>query len=514
MEPSVRPIDANMQSVLQNRCFFHRSRMYKSDFSLPGAVFGAIFVALACVSCADLLHSTPMPDHAALGTRPATGLTAKAPVATWRPNSTRVPSTRAAGPSPMPSATPTPTAAASASRFLLAYVRVGQNESANIVLYDQAREREEMLTHFTEPLSMVDLIWAVDAQWLAFVSAHDFIHSRRNERNVFLMRPDGTDLRMVTGEYLNPEEAPGPYAPLRGRVVGGKGSCLVCAQGASPVTADEKGEFELLGVPVSAKWARAVCQDEELVLQGDVDLAAAGGGLAPVSIVVQPSGQGWRQVSLSGDGRTFGGTFYSWEAHQDGKREYLYRGLLCDLQGRHLRELPLPPGTTLMGLDWSPTSDAIAGALTGEKAAWLWLWEASGTSRGALLEIPNPESEILSAAHPAWSPDASQVVFELRHWFWWGERQHKTNLAVVSATGADLRTLVETEWGVHARHPSWTPDGSRVFYELSVEAPGEGPEHGAGGEIWSVAVAEPTPALWRGDGASYLPAAGLYQFDP
>ena len=485
--------------------------MDKSGGLLSGALLVAAFAVLACASCADLLQREPNRDPVSVETEVSAGQGAKVSSGSREPGPTRVSPTPAASPTPVPSATPTPTSSPEGTPSLLAYVRVGQDQAANVFLYDEAGDREEALTHFAEPLNMVDLTWAGDGEWLLFVSAHDFIHSRSNERNVFLMRPDGTDLRMISGEYVDPEEAPGPYASLRGRVVGGNGSCLVCAQGASPVTADEKGEFELLGVSVSSSWVRAVCQVDGQVLQGDADLSAEGEVLAPVSVTVAPGGQGWRQASLSREGRTIGGTFYRWEADEEGERRYSHQGVLFDLQGRSRHELVLPPDTTLMGLDWSPTSDAVLGALTGEEAAWLWLWEGTGASRGALLEIPNPESEILSAAHPAWSPDGSLAVFELRHWFWWGERKRKTSLAVVSASGENLRILAETEWGVHARRPSWTADGSRVFYELSVEEQGEGPEHTTAGEIWSIAIAERTPTLWRGDGASYLPAARLYQ---
>ncbi len=94
------------------------------------------------------------------------------------------------------------------------------------------------------------------------------------------MRPDGTDLQMITGEYMNPDTAPGPYVTLRGQVTGAQVPCIVCAQGAvNPTTSDEKGSFELAGVPLSAKWVRAVCQANGATLQGDVDLKAAGDSL-------------------------------------------------------------------------------------------------------------------------------------------------------------------------------------------------------------------------------------------
>ena len=406
----------------------------------------------------------------------------------------------------MPSATPSPEPSPTPPASLLAFVRVTENQAANIVLYDTMQGTEETLTRFAEPLNMGDVTWSQDGQWLVFVSAHDFIHSRNNERNVFAVRPDGTDLHMITGEHIDPDEAPGPYALLRGQVIGGGGPCLVCAQGAYPVTTDEKGYFELPGVPTSAKWARAVCQHGERVLQGDVDLAPLDEGLLPVAIVVEPQGQGWSQASLSMDGHRLAGTVYHWMLDEE-ERQYGYEGALSDWEGRRLGQLDLPSETTLIGLAWSPKEDRLVGALTEEKGSSLWLWDAVGVSLGPLVEILNPEDTILSTAHPAWSPDGSEVVFELRHWYWWGEHKYRTDLMIVSAKGDELRTLVEADWGTHASDPSWAADGTTVFYQLSTGEPGDDYRQKMNGDIWSVSVFEPTPTPWTQDGASYLPAA-------
>ena len=49
--------------------------------------------------------------------------------------------------------------------------------------------------------------WSRDGQWVIIASAHDYIHSRNNERNIFVMRPDGSGLRMVTGDYVDPQDS-------------------------------------------------------------------------------------------------------------------------------------------------------------------------------------------------------------------------------------------------------------------------------------------------------------------
>ncbi len=279
-----------------------------------GAALVAILVLVPyCVGCAQTppLSPTPTPDYAPLETAVAVKLwatlTAKAPSPTHTLSPTPTATTRA--PTPVPSATPTATPLPPSNSPLVAFVRVARDQTANIELLDVNQPTKgDVLTHFLEPLSISDVTWSKDGEWIVFVSAHDFIHSRNNERNIFMMRPNGTELRMITGEYVDPGKAPGPYVTLRGQVVGAKGTCLVCAQGAAkPVTADADGFFELPGVPNSAKWARAVCQDGSDALQGDIDLTAPNANPAALSIPVEPRGQGWNQVSLSRDGKLLAG---------------------------------------------------------------------------------------------------------------------------------------------------------------------------------------------------------------
>ena len=123
-----------------------------------------------------------------------------------------------AQPTPTATWTPTPEPSPTSVGAWLAFVRVTQDQVANISLYNTVQQEDEVLTHFVEPLNMSDLSWSKDGQWLLFVSAHDYIHSRNNERNAFTMRPDGTGLRMITGDYVDPAEAPGPYVTLRARL--------------------------------------------------------------------------------------------------------------------------------------------------------------------------------------------------------------------------------------------------------------------------------------------------------
>jgi Tol biopolymer transport system component len=376
----------------------------------------------------------------------------------------------------------------------------------NVVLHDLLRNRQEILTHFTEPDNLVDITWSHDGQWILFVSTHDFIHSRGNERNVFRVRFDGTGLEMLTGEYVDPEEVPAPYAVVRGRVVDGEGECLVCAQGTQVAAVDDDGSFQLSGVPLSATWIRVVCRDGQGILQGGTGLEAREGKFAPLTIPVEPTGQGWRQVSLSRDGNTLAGVLYQWTLGDEGKREYTYQGVLYDLEQGEQKLLACPEEKTLMGVAWSPVADQLVCALAGEEGTSLWLWDAEGDALEPLIEIPNPEAEILVATDPAWSPDGRRVAFALRHRHWWEDPKYRTDLMLVSADGEELTTLVESEWGNVAKHPSWSADGEAVFYQFSPGEPAVPYGERKGGDIWSIGVLDATPVPLTEDGTSYLPA--------
>lgn len=488
------------------------------DHSKPGGHFVGLLssvailllLATACSNAQPL--PTPTPDYAALETQVAQKLqgtlAVKAPTATATLKPTRTPTV-----TPSPSATPTatlaPTALPTSAGPWLAWVRTAPEQPANIVLYDLAQKKEEPLTRFVEPMNMSDVAWSKDGEWLIFVSAHDFIHSRNNERNVFIVRPDGTDLQMVTGEYMNPDSAPGPYVTLRGQVTGVESPCIVCAQGAvNPTTTDEQGNFDLPGVPISAQWARAVCQANGATFQGDVDLEAVGESLEPVSIAVEAKGQGWAQAVMTRDGGTIAGISYEWTFDAEGKQQYVYKGVLLDSEGAYLGDIETPPETILNGLEWLPTQDELTGALSGEKSTLLWRWDAQGKSIGSFIEIPNEDREILSITSPAWSPDGSQLAFGLRRWYWWGENQYKTEIMVVAVNGQNLRSVVQTDWGVDATHPYWSADGKLIYYQLSTGAPEDDFRSKSNGNIWAIPIAgdaPPTPIT--SDNASYYPAA-------
>ncbi|MEA3408256.1 MAG: hypothetical protein U9R48_09290 [Chloroflexota bacterium] len=468
---------------------------------------GLMACCLSCGPRSAALRATPMAAGSASGTptwtKRAPTATRREPTATPTPMPSWTPSPLPTStPSPSPSLTPLPTPQSSA----LAFAGVGQGGAMNVMLYDVLQGRRETLTHFTEPANLVDITWSHDGQWIVFVSTHDFIHGCGNERNVFRMRSDGSQLEMLTGQYVDPADVPAPYGLLRGRVVDGQGECLVCAQGAHVAEVKDDGAFQLPGVPLSATWARAVCRDGEDIRQGEVDLTAEEGEFLPVTIPVQPEGQGWYQVSLSRDGGTLAGVFYQWTLDDDGGREYAYQGMLYDIGDGRQRRLELPEERILRGVDWCPVSDRLVGALSDEEGTALWLWDAERKALAPLVEVPNPEGEIVVATDPVWSPDGSRIAFALRHRYWWEEDKYRTDIMVVTADGEQLTPLVESAWGDVASHPSWSADGEEIVYQLSTGEPDVPHGERETGDIWSVQVLSPTPVPLTKDGQSYLPA--------
>ena len=469
---------------------------------LASVMLGLIIAVAGCLPDLDRPPET-VADYSALETQVAgklrMTLTAKAPTLTPRPTNTQRP------PTPIPSPTSTRAPFVTGEGPFLAFVRVMQENSENIILRSGERS-EAVLTRFVEPRSVGDLAWSTDGQWLIFRSAHDYLHSRDNERNVFVMRPDGSGLRMVTGEYDDPNKSEGPYLTLHGIITGSEGPCLVCAQGAaSPATTNPDGTFELPGVPVTSQWIRAVCNQSDIPRQADLPLDLSHDVTSSITITVEARGQGWTEVALSPDNCLMAGLFYQWHLDDQGQRVLTTTGRLYDMKGVLIAELPLPEGATLTDFTWSPKGDQLVGTLEGEKSVWLWLWDSKGISQGSLLEIPNPDGIILSANGPAWSFDGARIAFALQSFYWWGDAQYKTEIAIYDLLSAEVKTQVTSDWGTHAVHPAWSADGQRIYYQLFAGQPGEDPAKLVDGQIWWISMAGGEPTQVTKDGINILP---------
>ncbi|MHB1356660.1 MAG: hypothetical protein ACYCZF_11880 [Anaerolineae bacterium] len=462
-----------------------------------------IIIMAGCLSDVDRSPETAV-DYTILETEVAgklrMTLTAKAPTLTPIPSDTPRP------PTPTPSPTPTRAPFVTGEGPFLAFVRVMQENSENIILRSGERS-EAVLSRFVEQRSVGDLAWSADGQWLIFMSAHNYLYSRNNERNVFVMRPYGSQLRMITGEYDDPSKSTGPFITLKGVITGSEGPCLVGAQGAaSAATTNPDGTFELPGVPVTSQWIRAVCNQSDIPRQADISLDLAHDVTSSITITVEARGQGWTRVDLSPDNCLFAGLFYQWHLDDEEQRVLTTSGRLYDMKGVLVAELPLPEGTTLSGLAWSPRGDQLVGTLEGEKAIWLWLWDRQGVSLGSMLETPNPDGIIYSVNDPIWSYDGAMIAFTLQSLYWWGDTQYKTEIAIYNLASSEMRTRVASEWGTHAVHPAWSADGQRIYYQLFTGQPGEDPATLVGGQIWWISEAGGDPTQVTKDGINILPA--------
>ncbi|MGI6368330.1 MAG: TolB family protein [Anaerolineae bacterium] len=469
-------------------------------------VLTLLLLAMAgCGQPSDDAEPTATPDIALLETRTeaqlAARLTAIAPEPT--PTATEVAPLITPEPTARPTATPTPAPTVMAPPLLI--VNVLQNGSANIVVPGWAGV-ESVLTHYAETMSISALHWLAGSDLVTYVSSHEFAYSRTNETNVFSMRADGSEQHMITGQYLPPDQASGPFVSLHGRVEGAAGVCHVVAQGmASLVDTDDTGAFVLEGVSQSAGWARAVCPQDERVYQGSVSIDAA----VPdqeIVITVAPEGQGWRDASFAPDGQRFVGTFYRWKLDDQGEVRFELQGLLYDTAEGEYGRLEIPEGKTFHGAAWSPDGERIVGSLTDEEMAYLWQWDAQGASVGELYHMENSEEEVLTFMNAAWSADGAALAFEVHRWYWWSPEKFRTDLWRVDANGENASALLEVDWGTHATRPSWGAMGTTLFYQLSTSETDLGGLMPTEADIWAIKTDTMETVRWTEDGKSFLPA--------
>ncbi len=475
------------------------------DFSKRALILGALCFLVAGCARSERGEITPTPDIALLETRTEAQLVARLTAIAPIPSATMTLTPAPPTPVPTPRPTLTPALVPTVPVAPLVVVNVLPNGTGNIIVPAWAGE-EIVLTHFVEPMSISAVRWLPDGEHIGFTSSHDFVFSRDNENNVFVMRADGSEQRMVTGQYVSPEDVAGPFVSLAGRVEGATGLCRVTAQGmASLVDADETGAFVLEGVSQEATWARAVCQGDAATLQGSVDLDLSGGA-GEIVIAVSPGGQGWRDISFGPDGERFVGTHYQWRLDDAGEVVYELAGVLYDTAAGEYGRLELPEGMAFHGAAWSPDGERIVGGISDEEMAYLWEWDVQGASVGELYRIEFPEDQILTIMRPAWSSEGTSLAFELHRWYWWSGQKFRTDLMKIDADGQNASSLVEAEWGWHATNPSWGMGGTSLFYQFyasDIDLGGLMPERA---DIWSVNVDTLERARWTEDGGSFLPA--------
>lgn len=466
---------------------------------------GLLLIALLAGGCLQALDKprptalNPAETETAVMAAYEGTLTARAPTHTPQPTATPELATAV----PQPTATRVPFMPNDGP--FVAMVRIMPDNSENIIL--KSLSSETVLVRSLAGHSTIDLAWSPDGEWIIFTSAFNNLFSRSNELNIYGMRPDGTQLRMITGDYLNPVQAIGPFVVVSGSVVGGSESCLVSAQGVSNwVSADANGTYELSGVPIGSRWIRAVCEQEDGSLQGSVELNLAEDKANTVDITVKAEGEGWSMADLAPDGCTVAAVHYRWSKTEQGSIETINSGVLLNALGKRVAELQLPDNATLTDLAWSPDGSQIAGSLTFGNHAAIWLWDRNGDSIGSLVEAANPEDTLLSFYHLAWSPDGSKIVVAQQSYAWWSDPKFKTELLSVDVAAGIATMLVPAEYGTHALHPAWTPDGNTIYYQQASSAPADDPFKINAWQIWQVPAAGGAPTQVTESNSNTLPA--------
>ena len=122
---------------------------------------------------------------------------------------------------------------------------------------------------------------------------------------------------------------------------------------------------------------------------------------------------------------------------------------------------------------WSPNGSEIA--FMAAKFVW-------GENRN--LQVPNVRIQIIDLRthveeallpgktgmfDPAWAPDSTQISFSWRGIQVIGNRIGGTmGIHVVNRNGKELRRIIDTEDGMAAFNPTWSPDGNELIYNMGV----------------------------------------------
>lgn len=129
----------------------------------------------------------------------------------------------------------------------------------------------------------------------------------------------------------------------------------------------------------------------------------------------------------------------------------------------------LVPGDTASGVSWSPDGSRFVFSVNQA----LYVADADGTDRTLLSSIP------CGAFEPAWSPDGGKIAYQgcyvgepVR--FPGGDELHPIHVDIytVNADGT-ARTNLTNDEDQSEDAPAWSPDGSRIAYELGNTVDGE-----------------------------------------
>jgi len=134
--------------------------------------------------------------------------------------------------------------------------------------------------------------------------------------------------------------------------------------------------------------------------------------------------------------------------------------------GSFARTIPNPPGLQAIGPDWSPTQDRVcfAGNGSGAGNSSIYIENPDGTNLFQLYQVPIVPLSLVTLCR--WSPNGQRIAFiqlsENLAGAWWSD------LYVINADRSGLKQLTFNAPGNFSDAPSWSPDGTALAIEVSV----------------------------------------------
>jgi TolB protein len=341
----------------------------------------------------------------------------------------------------------------------LAFVSSRGTGRAHIWLLDLASRRAHLLT----PNSGSDFrpAWSPDGKWIAFSSDRDSNASHLPGRwellqslSVYVIRPDGSDLRRVT----------------RGRGVAGSPRWSPDSKRIYYYETTELGAW-YAEFGYEAKGSTQIVSID--VAEGSMIQHTTGDGVRLAPQPLPHGALGYLATVKDGnvirlvqnDGSTANsqpGDIHgaSWSA--DGK-QVVYCKFSHPESPEVLPAFSREPGFRLVRLTGrmffpaiSPQGDQIA-VTTGKKFESLALMKPDGSDRK--IVFTNKDGFALA---PSWSPDGKRIAFSQGMYFRAGPHP-SGQVTLINADGAGLQSIsVE---GTNSGFPSWSPDGQQLVYE-------------------------------------------------